>query len=523
MHWSARSADKEAFMSISGGRRMALGLAIVLAAVWLVAPAWAGKKDDVLNIAWEKELETLNLYYQTAREGVILGRHIFDRLLYRDPESGEYKPALAKSFKWVDSRTMEFELRQGITFHNGETFDADDVVFTLNHVSNPDNKVKVYQYVSWIKSAEKLGPYKVRIHLKDPTPAALEFLSGPVMIYPDQYYQKVGMKEFGVAPVGTGPYKVAKVIPGKEIVLKKNESYFKESPNGQPTIGTIRQRTIPEANTKIAELMTGGLDWIWHIPKDQAEKLAQMPNITVVAGETMRVGFLYFLLDKPDVKTPFTDIRVRKAVAHAIDRAAIVKNLVGGASKVMHATCYPKQFGCTEEGVTRYEYDPAKAKKLLAEAGYPNGIDVDLHAYRDRPYAEAVVNYLRNVGIRANLQYMQYSALREIGRARKVPMAFWTWGSNSVYDISAFVGNWYNGTGDDVIRDPQVIEWITTGDTSIDPAVRKANYKKALQRITEQAYTVPLFTWVVNYAHSKELDFKPWSDEVPRFYMSKWK
>jgi peptide/nickel transport system substrate-binding protein len=511
----------EVLMTSSG--RIVAVLAVVLAVVSLAGPAGAGKKDDTLNIAWEKELETLNLYYQTAREGVILGRHIFDRLLYRDPESGEYKPALAKSYKWIDAVTMEFELRRGITFHNGEQFDADDVVFTLNHMSNPDNKVKVYEYVGWIKSAEKLGPWKVRLHLKDPTPAALEFLSGPVMIYPDQYYQQVGMKEFGVAPVGTGPYKVVKVVPGKEIVLKKNEHYFKDSPKGQPTIGTIRQRTIPETNTKIAELMTGGLDWIWHIPKDQAEKLAQMPNINVVAAETMRVGFLYFLLDKPEVKTPFTDIRVRRAVAHAIDREAIVRNLVGGDSKVVNTTCYPKQFGCTEEGATVYAYDPAKAKKLLAEAGYPNGLDVDFYAYRDRPYAEAIVNYLRNVGIRAKLQYMQYSALRELGRARKVPVAFWTWGSNSVYDVSAFVGNWYKGTGDDVIRDPEVIEWITAGDTSIDPAVRKASYKKALDRISEQAYAVPLFTWVANYAYSKELDFKAWPDEIPRFFMAKWK
>jgi len=235
------------------------------------------------------------------------------------------------------------------------------------------------------------------------------------------------------------------------------------------------------------------------------------------------VGFLYFLLDKPQVKTPFADIRLRKAAAYAIDREAIVKNLVGGESKVVNTTCYPKQFGCTEEGATKYEYAPDKSKKLLAEAGYPNGFDVDLYAYRDRPYAEAVVNYLRDAGIRANLKYMQYSALREIYRARKVPLAFWTWGSNSVYDISAIVGNWYKGTGDDVIQDKQVIEWISAGDSTVDPDVRRENYKKALQRITEQCYTIPLFTWVSNYAFSKDLDFKAWPDEIPRFYMTKWK
>lgn len=511
-------------MSSSGKRSVwRWGLVFVLIAVWLTGPVWAGKKNDVLNIAWEKELETLNRYYQTAREGVILGMHIFDTLIYRDPESGDYKGCLAKSFKWVDNVTMELELRQGITFHNGEKFDADDVVFTLNHMRDPVNKIKVMRYINWIKNAEKLGPYKVRINLESPFPAAMEYLANPISIYPKDYYTKVGFKEFGVKPIGTGPYQVVKVIPGKEIVMKKNENYFKESPKGQPHIGTIRQRTIPETNTKIAELITGGLDWIWHIPKDQAEKLAQMPDINMVAAETMRVGFLYFLQDKPAVDTPFTDIRLRQAVAYAIDRQAIVKNLVGGDSQVVHTNCYPKQFGCTSEGAKRYEYNPEKAKKLLTEAGYPNGLDVDLYAYRDRPYAEAVVNYLREVGIRARLNYMKYSALREKYRARKVPIAFWTWGSNSIYDVSAIAGAWFGGTGDDVVRDPKVIEYLQAGDKSVDDAVRKENYKNALQLIAEQTYSVPLFTWVANYAFGKDLVFKAYPDEIPRYFNCKWK
>lgn len=504
-------------------RTMWLGVLTVLAVVWMIGPAWAGKKDDVLNVAWQKELETLNRYYQTAREGVILGMHVFDTLIYRNPETGEYEGCLAKSFKWVDELTMDFELRQGITFHNGEKFDADDVVFTFNHMRDPENKVKVMRYINWVKNAEKLGPYKVRIHLEAPFPAALEYLANPLSIYPKDYYEKVGYKEFGVAPIGTGPYKVVKVIPGKEIVMKKNENYFKDSPKKQPSIGTIRIRTIPENNTKMAELMTGGLDWIWQIPKDAAEKLAPMPNINVVTAQTMRVGFIVFTLDNPAVETPFTDIRVRKAVEYAINRPEIVKNLVGGDSQVINTNCYPEQFGCSDEGAVRYEFNPEKAKQLLTEAGYPKGFDVDFYAYRDRPYAEAIVNYLRDVGIRAKLVYMQYSALREKYRARKVPFAFWTWGSNSIYDVSACLGNWFEFTGDDVTRDPKVRDFLHEADNSIDPQVRKDNYSKALNRIAEEAYSVPLFTWVANYAFTKDLNFKAYADEIPRYFMCTWK
>lgn len=499
------------------------GFIIVLVYAWIAAPAWADKKNNTLNMAWEKELETLNRYYQSAREGVILSFHIYDTLLYRDPATGEYKGCLAKSYQWVDDVTIDLELREGITFQNGEKLDADDTVFTINHMNDPKNKVVVARYLNWIKTAEKLGPYKVRIHLLKPFPAALEYLSGPISIYPKDYYLEVGMKKFGVKPIGTGPYQVTDVIPGKAITMVRNKNYFKESPKGQPSIDTIKIRTIPEVNTKIAELMTGGLDWIWRVPIDQANKLEKMPNLNVLKAETMRVGFLYFMQDKPAVKTPFTDARVRKAMAHAIDRPAIVKNLVGGSSRVVHTLCYPAQFGCTDEGVVKYEYNPEKAKKLLAEAGYPNGFDIEFHAYRERPYAEAMIGYLREVGIRAKLVYMKYSALRELSRAHKAPVCFWTWGSSSIYDVSAILGNWMKFTGDDTIRDAEVRDLIEAGDTSIDPEFRKAKYKEAFRLMSERAYVFPLFTWVSNYAFSKDLDFSATADEIPRFFNAKWK
>ncbi|MBW2146377.1 MAG: ABC transporter substrate-binding protein [Deltaproteobacteria bacterium] len=501
--------------------RMLVAVLVILAMMVIVqSPAVAGKKDNTLNIAWEKELETLDFYFQTAREGTILSRHVYDSLLYRDPDTWEYKPLLAKSFKWIDDVTIEVELRKGVAFHNGDKFDADDVVYTLNFVSNPKNKVLAQRNVNWIKNAEKLGPYKVRINLHKPFPVALEYLSGQTPIYPKEYYAKVGPKVFGVRPVGTGPYKVVKVVPGKAITMVKNDDYFDGSPKGKPFIGKINQRTIPEVTTKVAELITGNLDWIWLVPKDQAEKLAKMPNLQVDFAETMRVGFLYFNCVGD---TPFKNIKVRQAVAHAIDREAIVKNLVGGSSRVVHSVCYPTQFGCTDEGVVKYEYDPEKAKKLLAEAGYPDGFEFNFHAYRERPYAEATIGYLHAVGLKPKLVYMKYAAMREKWQGNKVPLAFWTWGSYSVNDISAITGHWFKFEIDDFARDPQVRDWLETGDTSIDPQVRKTAYKKALKRISERLYALPMFTWVTNTAYSKDLEYKAYPDEIPRFFLTKWK
>jgi peptide/nickel transport system substrate-binding protein len=497
-----------------------LGLSLLL--IW---PAWcqAGKRDNSLNIAWEKELETLDLYYNTAREGIIVSYLIYDTLFYRNPETSDYMPCLATGYRWISDTLLEVDLRKGVYFHNKEPMDAEDVVFTVNYVTNPENKVLVQQNVNWMEKAEKVDQYKVRIHLKKPFPAALEYLANYLPIYPNEYYSKVGSKGFGSAPVGTGPYRVEKLEPGKSIVFVKNDAYFEGSPKGKASIAKIVQRTIQEVNTKLAELITGGLDWIWQVPPDQVEKLAQVPNIQVVPAETMRVGFLFMDAAGRSGANPLQKLEVRRALNHAIDRESMARKLVGGQSRVIHTACFPSQFGCTDEGAMRYEYDPEKAKKLLAQAGYPEGFEIDLYAYRERPYAEAVVGYLRSVGIKANLQFMQYAAMRDKWQAGKAALGYWTWGSYSINDCSAITGYWFKFSNDDSARDEQVKEWLETADTTVQPEKRKEFYKKALQRIAEQAYWVPLFSYVSNYAFHKDLDFRPYPDEVPRFFQAKWK
>jgi peptide/nickel transport system substrate-binding protein len=260
-----------------------------------------------------------------------------------------------------------------------------------------------------------------------------------------------------------------------------------------------------------------------HISPDQAQQLKAVPHLNVIAGETMRIVFLHMnSLDKAPVAA-FKDKRVRQAIAHAIDRQAMLKAVVGEGARVLHTNCFPSQFGCTDEGATRYDYNPAKAKQLLAEAGFPNGFEFDFYAYRERHQTEAMIGYLRAVGIKANLRYMQYAAMRDAIRKGDVPLAHQTWGSFSVNDVSASTPVYWKFLDDDVTRDPQVRDWLETGDTSVDPKARKEAYAKALKKIADEAYSVPLYSLPVSYATSKELDFKPYPDEIPRFWEAKWK
>jgi peptide/nickel transport system substrate-binding protein len=495
------------------------------AAAWGLrpSPALGGKADDSVRWASDLELENVDSYFNSAREGVILAHHVWDSLIYRDAKSFQYRPLLATSWNWVDHTTLEATLRRGVRFHNGQPFSADDVVSTLNFVANPDNKAVTQENVNWIKHAEKLDDYTVRIHAKAPFPAAIDYLANAIVIYPHKYYGDVGPKGMNEHPVGTGPYKVTRVVPGAEIDMVRNDDYFSGGAKGKPSVGKLVFRTIPDPSTQVAELLAGTLDWIWRVPLDQANNLKRMPNLTVSSGETMRIGYVGFDAAGRSGKTPFTDRRVRQAVAHAIDRQAMVRDLVGGAARVVNAACYPSQFGCTNDGVVAYGYDPEKSKKLLAEAGFPRGFQTDLYAYRERPYAEAIIGFLRHIGIEAQLRFMKYSALRDKQRRGETAFYFMTWGSNSVNDVSAITPVFFGGGPDDYARDPEVIAWLRRGGTSFDATERKKYYTQALGRISAQAYWLPLFTYPVNYAYTRDLEFAPAVDEVPRFFASRWK
>ncbi len=504
---------------------LVLGIA---AAALLAAPtAEAGKSDDTLNWSTTREIAVIDPYYNNTRELVIMGQMGWDGLVFRDIETGEFKPLLAKSWKWDGNKAIEFELRNDVKFHDGSAFDADDVVYTLNHVSNKDNGVLTFRNVSWIANAEKLGTHKVRINLKKPFPPAFAYLANAGFIMPSAHYDNVpnkpdGKKDYAAAkPIGTGPYQVTDVKAGEYVLMEKNPNYFSNSPKGTPQIGKMRFRTIKEMNTQIAELLTGGLDWIWDVPKDQAERMNGNPAITVENAKTFRISYIAFDVLGQSPQEYFKDKRVRQAFSHAINREAITKNLVGPASVVIPSACHPDQFGCIQE-VPTYNYDPAKAKALLKDAGLENGFEFDIYAYRQREFTEAVIGDLAKVGIKAKLNFMQYRALRDVVRKGQTPVNHMTWGSYSIPDVSAIVSNFFTHGPDDLTKDDKVKELLAVADNSIDPEKRKDFYKKAFSRIAEEAYWVPMFTYAKYYAWSKDLDFTPTPDEIPRFFTAKW-
>jgi peptide/nickel transport system substrate-binding protein len=509
-------------------RHLAVGAAALLAGT---GAALAGKANDTFVWATSTEIGPPDLYYGNQREVLIIAYAQCDSLLHRDPVSNDYKPLLAETWTWLAPTTLELTLRKGVKFHDGREFGAQDVADTLNHVARPDSGMQIRVIVDWIKNVEVVAPDKVRIHAKAPTPAALEFLSGTTPIYPRGHYESAPTvpapdgktrRDWGaVKPICTGPYILKDHKPGQSVTLTKNPNYFAGSPKGKPQIGTIVYRTIKDAETQVAELLTGGVDWIWGVPPENAKQLGAMPNVVVKSAATMRMSFLSLDAAGRTGDTPLKDVRVRRAIFHAIDREAIAKNLVGEGAAVQKSLCVPVQFGCTTD-VPDYPYDPAKAKALLAEAGHPN-LSIPFYAYRDRPYSEAVLNYLRQAGIKPELKFLQWQALRPLIIEGKTEVAHLTFGSNGILDASASTSYYFRHSVDDYARDPEVRDWLAEADTSTDPEKRKALYAKALKKINDQAYAVPLFIYGRTYAYSQDFEFPLTQDEMAHFYMARWK
>ena len=498
-------------------------MACALGAALLVQPAAAQKSADTLRVVFRDTVTNVDPYFNQLRTGVVISHQAWDGLVYRDPDTFQPKPLLATSWKLVDDRTIEFELRRGVKFHNGDPFSADDVVYTLNTVSAPDSRVSVPSNVNWIERAEKIDDFKVRVHLKRPQPAAFEYFSFVVPIWPKAYRERVGAEGYSKAPVGAGPYRFTKV-EASVLELERFADYYADSPRGRPAIGRMQIRFVPDAATEMTELLACRTDFIWNFNPDQFEAVGRMPALQALRQESMRVGYLGIdAAGRTGDSSPFRNLKVRQAVFHAIDREQIAKQLVQGGSRVPPAPCFPTQFGCDGDAAVKYGFDPAKAKALLAEAGYPNGFDTEIVSYVLPQWGAAVQGFLGAVGIRAKLSQLQVQAVVQRNQRGESPSNLGSWGSFSINDVSAILPVYFGGGADDYSRDPELIRLLEQAGSTMDAAARKTAYSAVIKRATEQAYWVPLHTYVTTYGLSRNLELKTYPDELPRFWLSKWK
>lgn len=484
-------------------------------------PASAQKAQDTLRVAWRDAVPNVDPYYNSLRTGLVVAHHAWDTLIYRDPETFQLKPLLAASWRYADDTTIEFELRANVKFHDGSPFTADDVVYTVQSTLS-DKQVAVPSNFGFIMGAEKIDDMHVRIKLKRVFPAALEYLAMVLPIYPKAYRERVG-PDYSKAPVGTGPYRITKVDGASQIEMERNDDYF-DSPKGKPAIRRLVIKEVADTTGELSAILGNQADWIWMFSPDQIDSFNRMPTLQTLRSESMRVAYLNMDgAGRTGADNPLTNAKVRQAIVYALDRPTMAKQFMPGGSRVLDAPCFPTQFGCDQNVATKYEYDPAKAKALLAEAGYPQGFTTEIVGYLLPQWQGAIQNYLAAVGIQAKISQLQVGAVVQRSIEGTNPMELGTWGSYSINDASAFMPFFFTGGGQDYARDPELQAMVEAGGSSSDPDKRRAAYSAAIKRISERAYYMPLFTFVTNYAISRTLNFKAFGDELPRFYLASWK
>ena len=509
-------------------KRMAGGLAAsALACAGTLAAA--GPEDDTLRVAFAEEILNLDYNYTTKREYILLADLIDEGLFGYDPETNEYVPSVATGYDYVDDLTVDVDLRAGVTFHDGTPLTPEDVAYTYNWIIAEESEAQAKGTIErWLDRAEVLDADTVRFHLSAEYPLVIRDLARRVRIRPEgTYHDENGdpvQDAMATEHTGLGPYRVVSFSPGEEVVLERFEGYHEESPKAPIEIGNMVIRNIPDLGTQQAELMSGGIDWMFKMSRDVAESMGAAPDVDHVTSTDLRIGFLVLdAFGHTDPDGPLTNRQVRQAMNHAVNRSEIAEFLMGGGSQPVHTACHPAQFGCTQQ-VPVYDHDPERAKALLAEAGYPDGFELELWSYRDKAIAEAVVADLEEIGIDVSLRHVKLASLNEARANREIEAYFGTWGSGGTPDTAAIARVHFNDTSDrNMSNDPAVVEDVLAAEVTGDQEERRRLYEKALTTIAEEAYWVPLVSYAQNFLVASDVDFPTYQDGLPRLYRASWK
>ena len=394
-----------------------VALAVLLLSPFAAAPATAAPEG---TLTWGLHVTLVSKWLDPADTEAFINPFmvlyaVHDALVKPMP-GGDNTPSLAES--WTvskDGLTYEFVLRKGVKFHNGDPLTAEDVKFSFDRYRGASAKLLKDR----VREVQIVDPGRIRFILKEPWPDFMVFYgtsaTGAAWIVPKKYVEKVGDDGFKNKPVGAGPYKVVSFTPGIELVMEAYEGYWRKV----PSVKRLVFKSMPDESTRAAALKAGDVDIVYLLSGPLAQEIKRTPGLKLAAAMPPGVTFLD-LPEQWDPKSPWHDKRVRLAARYAIDRNALNQAETLGLSHPTGALI-PRSLDFARP----YDppaYDPAQAKKLLAEAGYPNGFDAgDLTPFP--PFfslGEGLVNYLQAVGIKTTLRTMERAAFLASWREHKI-------------------------------------------------------------------------------------------------------
>ncbi len=405
-------------------------------------------------------------------------------------------PSLAESWSVSkDGLVQEFVLRQGVKFHNGDPVTAEDVKFSFERYRGAANKLMKEK----VAAVEIVDPGRVRFRFKEPWPDFMTYYgsltTGAGWIVPKKYLEKVGDDGFKKAPIGAGPYRFVSFTPGIELVLEAHEQYWRKV----PSVKRLVLKAIPDEATRLAMLKRGEADIVYLLQSALAEEARRTSGLTLRPTPIVSTHWLAFL-DQWDPKSPWADKRVRLAANHAINRQALNEAITLGFSRITWSII-PASFDFYWQPPA-YAYDPAKAKQLLAEAGYPRGFDAgDLWCdAATATMSEAVIGYLQAVGIRVRLRPLERAAFFTGYQEKKL--------KNIVYTITGSFGNaatrieTFVASGGTYVYGgyPDIDGLFREQTGELDRKRREAMLQRIQQLVHEKAMYAPI--WELGFIHA---------------------
>ena len=503
------------------GKRFAAILAVCALSLLMCTAAVAAEKSLVIGLASDALFMDPSQQDETITN--TMGRFMYDGLFNSDPR-GIPVPGLATSWSVGDDNlTWTFALRKGVKFHDGSDFTAEDVAYTIDVCRTSLLK----NFTASIKEVRIVDPHTVKIITSVPTAILLESLV-PLRILPKAYRTKVGPEKFNQAPIGTGPYIFQEWVKEDHITMKGNDAYW----GGAPKIAKVTMRPISNAATRTAALLTGEVDIIEDVPVRDVEKVKGTKGFEVIDRPSERLIYLHVDANRPKGagiigldRNPFNDIRVRKALSLAINRDAIVKMIMNGNAYATNQLVLEGRRGYTKK-IPAPAYDPAEAKKLLAEAGYPDGFKIYLDApngryVNDGQVAQALASQLTKVGIQIELRLHPKSVFFDFVRPGDKSSLVMTGWSEPI-DVGEMASVLFYTRGKNPAKggsnrghyaNPEFDKLIDSADATADPAKRAAILEDAAALIVADGGVVPLYFQQDLYGRKEGIAFTPRSDK----------
>lgn len=453
-------------------------------------------------------------HHTTAVEAVLI--NIFDYLIMRNAD-GDLEPSLAVAWEPVSEDAWRFELRQGVLWHDGTPFSAEDVKFTLERVAN-DDSLQPHESYQQIREVEIVNDHEIIIHTHGADPLLLNRISRLSSgIMPRHYVEEVGIEAFTVNPIGTGPYRFVEWRRDDRIILEAFDAHWR----GRPAFDRLVHRTIPEDATRIGELLTGGVHIATNIPPQDRERIGASGVAGVALQPTTRVMMLIFNThDEAATGNPL----VREAIDYAIDNQLLIDAVMGGLGTPTRARISPGISGAPMELFNDYVYDPERAAELLAEAGFAPGelqIRVQGPAGRyplDAELAEVIAVMLEQVGISTEVEVLEWSAYQSrIWNADNIEHFVLMGLANSMFD------NWFsmrailcNGSYRNRVHwcNPEFDELMANAETEVDLEARSQMLHEATYIVLEERPWVTLFQSDVLAGISNDITWQPRQDEL---------